>query len=531
MSTTFGLCMYITKAENQVAAIHLSQELARQYSVRCLMLTSGENPSNGVFTPVSDIQSTFSNLIANRLTTLITDAVLDIRTPHVTVVSFWVESKKLYMNGKSYNIGTELQSFVVDLAKEKAPLPCNIKSYNHNYIYAASSDIHNFAINFLNDSLLYSSVPLAIKIVGKTMGEKGWVKEYMRYVDKMILTNPGNEVNAVVAIDDLPDQNNNIIYFDTLNKTTSNQVMAKFVGTIDNHLRMIKWSLHSSLGQLRRATPVSKQHDLCAVVEDDSNAYLIELVKALDAAGVQVDVYGINVDFKHYKGVVDKTNQGNTLKTYKHCIAVETQVATNFVSEAVIDGIVSGCVCFYRGAPNVQDYLKSPLVLVGDVAQDCNMIQTAVKENEWVKRIDLIATDKIKILTQYCFEPRVNSIVKLSKTFGYAVHQDVLDRMKAQGFNDVTQSSIPMNLTEGCVKSLQNNTPFIMQMSANKYENMFDWLCFAYAKEPNADAYYFKDPNDGQLDICIMPSGCELILRNVQQQKNAFDKLKFCSVY
>ena len=197
----------------------------------------------------------------------------------------------------------------------------------------------------------------------------------------------------------------------------------------------------------------------------------------------------------------------------------------------MIDAVVSVCLAFYRGAPNVNEYLKSPLCLQGDLAADVQTIQSSIMQNEWVKRVDMIATDKTKVLTQYCFEPRVNSIVRLGKVFGYAVHDSVLERMKAQGLNEVTQVSIPMNLTEGCVKALQNNTPFILQMSDAKYENMFDWMCFAYAKEPNADAYYFKDPNDGQLDIFVMPSGCELILRNVQQQKNAFDKLKFCSVY
>lgn len=61
---------------------------------------------------------------------------------------------------------------------------------------------------------------------------------------------------------------------------------------------------------------------------------------------------------------VDPSSKIDVLQEYRWVLAIENSVGLDYVTEKVFDGLVSGAVPLYLGAPNVWDFLPSPAAIV-----------------------------------------------------------------------------------------------------------------------------------------------------------------------
>lgn len=150
---------------------------------------------------------------------------------------------------------------------------------------------------------------------------------------------------------------------------------------------------------------------------------------------VQIDIYNSNNDlkFKNYKGRADcreqrqRDNVNDTTKdrgiiNYKYYFMAENNPEENFITEKIWEPLLCETLCFYWGCPNIADYVdpRAYIVLNLDNFEEAfNTVKTAILNNEWEKRVDIIRREKQKVLGYYGFFPTLERIIKHELKFEY----------------------------------------------------------------------------------------------------------------
>lgn len=150
---------------------------------------------------------------------------------------------------------------------------------------------------------------------------------------------------------------------------------------------------------------------------DEGHIKRIDFVKFLDTkSDVHIDVYGSNKYlYKNYQSSLPPRCKDEGLFPYKYTFNVENQFVRNYYSEKLIDGILSECLVFYHGCPNIRDYIDSRAFVwleLNDFEKDYEIIKRAINEDWWTQRLPYIREMKEKILNHYSFFPRLERIIK-----------------------------------------------------------------------------------------------------------------------
>jgi GR25 family glycosyltransferase involved in LPS biosynthesis len=181
----------------------------------------------------------------------------------------------------------------------------------------------------------------------------------------------------------------------------------------DTHLNAVQW--HINISDTNVDERLNKT--LCILSDknyDQGHKYRIDLVKHL----IEVcDVYGRNNyhNCENYKGKIPDDKKENVYKNYKYVISVENNWEKNYATEKIWECILSECLCFYWGCPNLEEYLnKNSFIRLdkNDIEKSIQIIHDAIKNNEWEKRIEFIKNDKQRILNELGFFPKLNELIK-----------------------------------------------------------------------------------------------------------------------
>tara|TARA_Y100000401_G_scaffold36988_1_gene27700 strand:- start:3237 stop:4859 length:1623 start_codon:yes stop_codon:yes gene_type:complete len=100
---------------------------------------------------------------------------------------------------------------------------------------------------------------------------------------------------------------------------------------------------------------------------------------------------------------------------YKYTYAAENTAVKNYFTEKIVDAILSECLCFYWGCPNLHDFIDPRAyipITVHDHQHSLSVIDAAIKNNEWEKRLPYIKEAKQKILDELQFFPMLQNIIK-----------------------------------------------------------------------------------------------------------------------
>jgi GR25 family glycosyltransferase involved in LPS biosynthesis len=150
---------------------------------------------------------------------------------------------------------------------------------------------------------------------------------------------------------------------------------------------------------------------------DEGHIKRIDFLKFIENKNtLKIDIYGIDNkhNFKNYKGELSNDLKHNGIVPYKYYFMVENNIEYNYISEKLWEPIVSECLCFYWGAPNVSEYLN-PLSYVQldmyDFEKSYNIIKESIENDLWTKRIDIIKAEKYKVLNYYNFFPTIERII------------------------------------------------------------------------------------------------------------------------
>jgi GR25 family glycosyltransferase involved in LPS biosynthesis len=145
-------------------------------------------------------------------------------------------------------------------------------------------------------------------------------------------------------------------------------------------------------------------------------------VQHLASNNVDIDVFGRGAidGVPNHKGELPEWDKRDGLFPYRYTIAAENFSEHNYVTEKFFDAILSECLCFYWGCPNLEQ-LVDPDVFVRlpleDPAQAQRIIEQAIADDLWSQRIDAIRREKQRILDEYQLFPTIERVLTGLKRF------------------------------------------------------------------------------------------------------------------
>ena len=181
-----------------------------------------------------------------------------------------------------------------------------------------------------------------------------------------------------------------------------NRLLTEQIHKIYNHLATICSDKYSDPGHIRR----------------------VEFLKYIDSkidSTIDIDVYG-NVNrlysFRHNKQSLPTDQKHVGMFPYKYYFIAENNQEKNYITEKIWEPIISECLCFYWGAPNISDYIDSRVYIILDLTdfeESYRIIQEAIQNDAWSQRIDIIRQEKYKIMNYFNFFPTIERIITIDQ--------------------------------------------------------------------------------------------------------------------
>jgi GR25 family glycosyltransferase involved in LPS biosynthesis/glycosyltransferase involved in cell wall biosynthesis len=199
----------------------------------------------------------------------------------------------------------------------------------------------------------------------------------------------------------------------------------------------LEWHLDISYDQLATTSP-TKSADLSAIVTgkrlSPGHHFRLDLIHHLESIGQAIDIFGLdnNESFRNYRGALPWLDKREGLAPYRYTIAIENNSENNYVTEKLVDAILSECLPFYWGCPNLEDiiepdsYIRLPL---DDLEASASLIQEAIANDEYSRRLPAIKRSKENLLNSLQIAPTISRLVRGHKLLDRTpIHVINLDR-------------------------------------------------------------------------------------------------------
>lgn len=204
-------------------------------------------------------------------------------------------------------------------------------------------------------------------------------------------------------------------------KTIKNKFL--FYGDHQEYMNNIEWHLNKTYNELLDTTP-SKQYDieisciLSSKYTDEGHQKRINFVKYIENH-IPIHVYGQNTySYRNYKGTLPYHCKDDGLFPYKYHFNGENHDNNDYyITEKLIDGILSECVVFYYGsAKSLQIFNPDCFVRLElkDFEHDLAIVKQCIENDIWSKKIDLIRKEKKRILQEMSMFAQIEKILKLT---------------------------------------------------------------------------------------------------------------------
>lgn len=181
----------------------------------------------------------------------------------------------------------------------------------------------------------------------------------------------------------------------------------------------IEWHLNKTYSELL-SMKIEKTKILSSITSSEyrlaGHVKRINMISYFVSNNLEFDLYGKtnNFGFKNYVGSLPFYEKDDGIFPYKYTIACENASVENYFTEKIVDAILGECLCFYYGCPNIGSYIDERayiLINPDDPKESLKIINDAIDNCEWEKRIDVIRTEKLKILNQTQLIPVIESII------------------------------------------------------------------------------------------------------------------------
>lgn len=189
-----------------------------------------------------------------------------------------------------------------------------------------------------------------------------------------------------------------------------------------------EWHLSKTYNELK-TMKIEKSSNIMSTVlsakyKDPGHVKRIDFIKFLESKKFPVHVFGNNKwEYNNYKGPLPLHCKDNAMFPYKYVFNVENHSIKNYYTEKLIDGILAECLVFYSGCFNAREFIDERAFVyleLSNFEEDYKKITTAIKNNLWEERIDIIRKEKKKILDYLQFFPRLERILNKTEDVKYS---------------------------------------------------------------------------------------------------------------
>ena len=108
-------------------------------------------------------------------------------------------------------------------------------------------------------------------------------------------------------------------------------------------------------------------------------------------------------------------NKEDGLFPYKYTFAAENCFEPGYFTEKLVDNVLSECLAFYWGCPDVERWIDPACFVRLDLRepeQALAIVERTIEAGEWERRIDLIRREKAKILDQLQIFPTLERLIQ-----------------------------------------------------------------------------------------------------------------------
>ena len=220
----------------------------------------------------------------------------------------------------------------------------------------------------------------------------------------------------------------------------SKKANVTYFGSHLYHPNFVGWHLSLSINELTKSLekPFVKTHDkvLSVVVsdfyKDEGHRLRIDFIRELDNRSKQgklpfeLHIYGRckKLGFHNYRRELPSAVKDDGLIPYKYHFNAENTSVKNYVTEKFTDAIMSECLLFYWGCPNIKEiYDPESFVTLtlqkNNYDKEIEMLSDVINNNEYEKRRKNIINVKKDMLENRNLFVKINNIISLSDSNVY----------------------------------------------------------------------------------------------------------------
>jgi GR25 family glycosyltransferase involved in LPS biosynthesis len=334
------------------------------------------------------------------------------------------------------------------------------------------------------------------------------------HIDYYVIINrpiPGDhyEVNKTIVFRMEPYIDDILFYNDWLINVDKN----KFIYFLDNlnFRNNTEWWLSSNPTQLN--LPITKNKLFSTIVSSQykmkGHKLRIDFIKYLQAnSELELDVYGNdnNLCLENYKGSLPNRSKDDGIFPYKYHFTGENSDIDNYITEKFYDAIIGECLVFYWGCGNIHEHINPECFIKLDLTNQeasLKIIETAIKDDEWSKRINIIRNEKSKIINSFNFFPRVSSLLYSHNfvQYNYIIYDSISINIPGIIISQkINKDRIidHINIWKKCILDNKVNCVFEYPPKVN----FLDHLTVIYSNIPKEwDIIYLSSCNDKQENI------------------------------
>jgi GR25 family glycosyltransferase involved in LPS biosynthesis len=180
---------------------------------------------------------------------------------------------------------------------------------------------------------------------------------------------------------------------------------------------MIEWHLNRSFQGLVEKKNTNKFLGLSAIISGENrlegHQLRLSLIKLLDDTSIKFDLFGKHRhNLKNYRGPLQFKDEG--LRDYKYHIAIENCAEKGYFTEKLVDGILSDCLCFYWGAPDIDQYIDPRAIIqlpLHNLELSVEVIRLALEKDIYQERLPFIQNEKKRILYGWSLFPTIDRLL------------------------------------------------------------------------------------------------------------------------
>lgn len=174
----------------------------------------------------------------------------------------------------------------------------------------------------------------------------------------------------------------------------------------------LPWHVNKSFDQLTQMDIPEKSNKLSWIVGNalsiPGHFKRLSFLRFLrNKSPLDIDLYG--------RAVHPIKDKWDGLAPYKYSLAIENSCSSDYWTEKIADCFLSWSIPFYYGCTNLEEYFPKDSFIRIDIENHemaAEQIMSAIKNNEWEKRLPALKSAREKVLNSYQLFPHLAKEVK-----------------------------------------------------------------------------------------------------------------------